>query len=112
MSNAREEFPEVQPTEDSQPASDHESESERSLILRGDVINTLSEERLASVIRGLGLILGGEIRAQIVESGRIRNAGEPFTAEDADALGWTLGEWKRYQTERYGTRRRRQGGEQ
>ena|SRR5581483_10795896 len=104
MSNAREGYPEEQSSEELRPGAS--PESERSLILRGDVIDALSEERLTSIIRALGLLLGGEIKAQVAELGRVRDAGEPFTSEDATALGWTQGEWERY-LGAWGSRRQR-----
>jgi hypothetical protein len=93
LSNTQERLEEPQP-DDSQGDG-------RNLVLYGEVIDGLSEQRMRAVIRALGLLLDGEIRAQVVESGQVRDVDEPFTADDAAALGWTMGEWQRHQAAFY-----------
>ena len=82
------------------PFQDDVAEGSRALVFTGDLIDSLSDERLTEISRAIGILLGSEIRAQVFENydpnWRVRDLGRLLTAEEAGELGMTLREWNEH----------------
>jgi len=83
------------------PFQDDISEGGRALVFTGDSINLLPDDRLTQISRAIGILLGSEVRAQVVENynpdaWRVRDLRRLLTAEEAGELGMTVREWNEH----------------
>lgn len=75
------------------PLQNELAEGRRALVFTGDLIDSLPDDRLEAISKAVGMLLGSEIRAQVVEkydpNWRVRDLGKLLTIEEARELGMT-----------------------